>query len=231
MVIDISQETRPVLIMGDTHTIGHKLQEKLSQLKDVVVILMGDTSLGFDHQAKEGRNLDRLQETCERNNINFLLFRGNHCDPSYFKVTKKVRPNITLLADYTYIESNVGLILCIGGGISIDRIARKPGIDYWEDEAVVLKPELCHNVDILLTHVPPSWIGPFGINAFVAPYAKGDKTLAAELKEERAIIDKLVELCQPVQMYSGHMHEHSQRDFNGCRFHILDIFEIQELKP
>ena len=53
------------------------------------------------------------------------MVRGNHDDPSYFNEEKINFTNIKSVPDYSIITVGDYHILCVGGGISIDRLYRK----------------------------------------------------------------------------------------------------------
>lgn len=227
-IIDLKEDPRPLVLLSDIHGEFWRLTKKLENLNDLIIIQLGD--FGIFGQFGEEKQLDNLNKVCQNNNITLIVYRGNHENDSFFKEINPLSSNITLIPDYTYLETQKGTILCVGGAISIDRGARTEFIDYWAGEKFILKPHLVKEVDILLTHSAPSWIGP-GVDApIIKHYERFDPKLVADLLKERADIDWLFELAKPKRAYAGHFHQKYTAENNGCRARILKIFEFLEIQ-
>ncbi len=228
MTLNFQEDSRPIVLLGDVHGSFIGLGKKLKDLSDLIIIQLGD--FGFYGQFGEKMQIDGLNEICQKNNISLLVFRGNHDRDFDFSEVNYFSSNITFLADYTYLETQKGTILCVGGAISIDRSARTEFIDYWAGEKFALKPYLVKEVDILLTHSAPSWLGP-GVDApIIKHYERFDPKLVADLLKERADIDWLFELAKPKRAFCAHFHAHYTAENNGCSARILEIFEFLEIQ-
>lgn len=218
----------PVLICGDLHGEWDALFRKLESLKleNCILIGVGDLGIGFKSPDKQHKEIEFVNNRFKKRNIQFKGCRGNHDDQGYFLGSVKLS-NFELLPDYTYREFNGEKFLFVGGAVSVDRRGRVPNMSWWEDEAMVLKPELVKKVDVLITHSCPSYNGPFEKGA-ISGWCERDSTLWEECVEERKLHDKLIELCECKKHYCGHFHLSSDVEVNGCRSKILDILEIVE---
>lgn len=111
--------------------------------------------------------------------------RGNQDNPAYFDGETFRHRRMMCMPDYSIIQACSHTILCVGGGISIDRVYRKdkwqadqkkrfrgilaPVNDrldkhfYWTEEVPILDDVQLHKinqkfaVDIVITHTTPSF--------------------------------------------------------------------------
>lgn len=218
--------SKPFFLCGDIHGQFGQLGYILSNFSDCNFLVIGDCGVGLQQPKTESYRLSVLNEICVENNITLLFGRGNHDRKIDFD-NRFLKSNIQAIADYTYFEEKK--MLWIGGGISIDRKIRKENVEWWSDEKIDFRYDFPEEVENLVTHVPPNWVGPNGMNKSIANFAEKDKTLWAELQEERAAVDKLFEAYKPKRSYHGHMHCSETGSFGGCLSKILNIFEIVEI--
>lgn len=147
-------------------------------------------------------------------------------------------------------------ILCVGGGISIDRKYRMnewkkycikyriEGIQddilsknfYWAGETPVYNDEMLgligsqFSIDTVITHTAPHFcelISKSGLQSFAAL----DESLLNDVEEERATMTKLynrlVNDSHPLKRwYYGHFHQTWSSSINGVLFKMLDIIEF-----
>ena len=216
-----------IYILGDTH--GHWLRffqdvERLD-IRDALVIHVGDVGVGFSSQEGEYTKLHNLNKKLAERNINMIAIRGNHDEPQYFS-DNTTFSHLELLRDYTTREINGEKFLFVGGAISVDRYYRSSGIDYWPEEAFVLDEEKAQKCDVLITHTAPSWIGPSHHNGFCVQFFGNDPKLKEELGEEREKMNRLFELTRPNHLFCGHFHTSECKYNSGCWGRILDINEL-----
>jgi hypothetical protein len=134
--------------------------------------------------------------------------------------------NIKFVPDYTVIREGGQNILCIGGAISIDRIVRKAGRDYFPNEVVAYKPSMLKNlrdVNVVATHIMPHFIPPFNQDSeLIRNYATHDKNLVAELVEERQIMTKIykdITVNNDITLWAyGHMHSWNNTFYEKTKF-------------
>ena len=100
---------------------------KTHNMNDSVIIVCGDIGMGFHKLAYYDVALTKINNAAEKLNSDVYFFRGNHDDPSYFNGKEFILSNVKLIPDYSVIEVNGETpmnLLCVGGGISIDRSYR-----------------------------------------------------------------------------------------------------------
>lgn len=225
-----------VYIVGDTHGEWSNLLYHIDNLglRDCCLLHVGDVGIGFKLPAEQQSDIFVLNNLFGERNIQFKAIFGNHDDQSYFDGSVNL-PYFELLPNYSYRNFNGEKFLFVGGGISIDRkyrirhdATRKDGrFSYWKNETFVLKPELVEEVDVLITHSGPTWIGPFEKSG-IDYYCKDDETLWEECVKEREDHNKLIELAKPKKHYLGHFHQSQFVSLNGCDHKLLNILEIVE---
>lgn len=226
-------ENKPMYFMGDNHGEYEIMFDLINkhELTDCYFIHMGDGGEGFVHTEKQLRQFIHLNEFFKARNIHYMSIRGNHSDPFYFKTENQMPlSNFELIEDYTVVEYSGKLIQFIGGAISIDRTVRHEGISYWSNEVVNFDEDKCQKVDVLVTHTAPSWCFPQKFNRIVYDWSLRDASLLKELTTERAIMDKIFNICQPSIHLYGHFHSSWTEEVNNCKHKLLDINEIWELK-
>ena len=113
-----------IIVSGDIHGEFNTLVFKLCvryQMRDTLLIIAGDCGFGFE---KPGYYTNMLKENSGRLSKanNWIVFvRGNHDNPAYFNGKTFAYKRMIAVPDYTVIQACGKSILCIGGGISIDR--------------------------------------------------------------------------------------------------------------
>ena len=131
---------QPTYIIGDIHGEVGFFKTRIQndeKIHDCNLIICGDIGLGFYAESKHRGDYNVLSKFLFERNVMLYLLRGNHDDPSYF--TKHIidKENIITLEDYTILKIGKTHILCIGGGISIDRTQRIKRYEknlYWAKE-------------------------------------------------------------------------------------------------
>ena len=227
-------ETENIYGLGDTHdlsTIGLLVDHY--NLSNCVLIHLGDAGEGFGHNPVERNSpilFDRVNPILEERNIQLLIVRGNHSNPSYFDRNhffNKELSNIEFVEDYSYKQINDKTFLFVGGATSIDRQARTIGLDYWTNEVFNLPDNLTtiKPADVLITHSAPIECPPYGF-ANIVGWFKNDPTLKEDLIKERSDISTLVKLSGVSQVYMGHFHQTVSERIDHIFYRILNINEI-----
>lgn len=216
--------------IGDIHGNFNTFKKyiKRYEIKDSIFIICGDCGLGFSSYDGDINEVVRLNKLLVENNCYIICVRGNHDKPSLFNGEKRFEyGNIICVPDYTvissYIDENtdndpIDNILCVGGGISIDRIQRKqlyleriknylkynPNGDrskvrelYWEDEIPIYDEEKLDNIkkyglliSNVITHTSPSFTNPHD-KVGISHFLSEDKKLNDDLNYEREVMDKI----------------------------------------
>lgn len=129
--------TEQVIFLGDLHGNFDTLLcwLKNNNIKDTALIVCGDVGLGFYKPQYYRLKFEAINKFCKENNCRLLFIRGNHDDPEYFngdnvdKSSSVTFDYVHAVSDYSCIQvwkenEIVHTILCVGGGVSIDRTWR-----------------------------------------------------------------------------------------------------------
>lgn len=242
-------EAKCVVVSGDIHGDFHTLTFKMCnqyQMTDTLLIVAGDCGFGFNMPGYYDQ-VYRKDVIKLRKANNWIAFvRGNHDNPAYFNEERIVNKRWKTIPDYAIITACGHNILCVGGGISIDREQRKKQQArhslantgyYWKDEAPVFSKEIVDElplqIDTIVTHSAPSFCEKQNKN-FLNDWAEWDETLLDDIKEERETLnrlhDYLLEKGHPLkEWYYGHFHESWTGYFNEVKYKMLDIMEFAQI--
>jgi Icc-related predicted phosphoesterase len=233
-----------IIFCGDVHGLDNlkkMFTYNCKDIKDSLIIICGDIGLGFYSPVIEKNIIKDCNEILKLNNNHAILFRGNHDNPNLFKNKSKYNLKyITIIRDYTVLKTKKYNILCIGGGISIDRTNRIPNKSYWNKEIVKnltdnLKKEIIEydHIDIIATHNAPTFIPPVNksINEqgyMVENWSFYDKTLKQDVWNDRQTLNKFYDFIikhHNIQYwFYGHFHNSYYTEYNNIKFIGLDMF-------
>ena len=195
---------------------------------DAIIISAGDNLIGFNSDAYYERIFSKMNEILAKNNTTILFIRGNNDDPSFFREEKINFTNVKTIPDYSVIKTKHGNILCVGGGLSIDRVWRKKQQDrlssissdkkkilYWKDEMPIFDDdkmkELSESgikISGVVSHVAPTFAFP-DIADSLDDWCTKDADLARDIENERLVMDKIYDALRsmgnrPSFWYYGH---------------------------
>lgn len=239
--------------IGDTHGMRpvFSIVDRL-KITNSNLIHVGDFGLGFVSIMQDVNNLLAVDEMLINTQNKLYVVRGNHDNPIFWDKSKGLNlpklHNIHLVDDYSVLDIENKKILCVGGGISIDRQLRKddrPYPSWWKDEEFQWHPGKFNRVvnnhstmDIIVTHSAPSACHPRGVDA---PIVNGwhnielehGNNLKGELQMERKKIDMLkdavLKAYKPTNWFYGHFHTSKTEIIDSVRFQALNINEICEI--
>ena len=222
-----------ILVCGDIHrefSISHKMASNIRRMiPGTILIQVGD--FGLFNQEKDEPVLENLNALLYEKGVKLLVIRGNHDNPELFKKFSWDRfQNIKFLEDYTYLKINDAVFGFVGGAISIDRLDRSEGLDYWKDEHFFLDSKKSKKCDVLITHTAPPYIGPGRIEGLCVYYCDRDERLPSALTKERIDLETLIKKTKPKKHYCGHFHCSFHGEKHGCVSRILAINEILEIQ-
>ena len=239
--------------IGDTHgmrpvfSIVDRFKIEKSNL-----IHVGDFGLGFVSIMQDVKNLEVIDEMLIDTQNKLFVVRGNHDNPIFWDKSKGLNlpklHNIHLVDDYSVLDIENKKILCVGGGISIDRQIRKddrPYPSWWKDEEFQWHPGKFNRVvnnhntmDIIVTHSAPSACYPRGVDAPIVNdwhnvELQHGNNLKGELQMERKKIDMLkdavLKAYKPTNWFYGHFHTSKTEIIDLVKFQALKINEICEI--
>ncbi len=237
-------------IHGEFKTLLFELKRK--EITNAVVIVAGDCGIGFEKPAYYDQLYNKLAVILDKIDCTLLLLRGNHDDPEYFAKKLIGFPRMKTIPDYSVVRFGGRNILCVGGAMSIDRKHRLDAMwlatikgrpipkCYWEDEAAVYDEKAFEElkasgiaVDTIITHTAPSFCEPH-TKSGVACWLVGDEKLAADLQNERGIMDRiherLMQDAHPLrEWYYAHFHNSYTEYISDVKYSMLDIQELRML--
>lgn len=228
-----------LLACGDLHGKLEELVFKLCTqygLQDAVCFCAGDIGLGFYEENYYHRLLEELNQKLVKSNNNLCLVRGNHDDPDYWNAGRFNFSNILLIPDYTCIRVMDTTVLCIGGAVSVDRILRTEGKDYWSGEGFQYKPALLQGLipDVVITHSAPHFCFPYTKEGIVS-WMEKDAILQHDVDKERyahaSVYEELkMNGATPSQWIYGHFHSSHTDHYEQTKFVLLNELEVYEVK-
>ena len=257
MINLIKHNQQDVYVIGDLHGNFELLEDYIRErdfISNCILIAAGDCGFGFKPLHAYLWEMENLNFALSQKNCILYMVRGNHDDPQYFNKQLINLSNVHTIEDYSVIEVGLYNILCVGGGISIDRLLRlsydnerKKTIEelhlpttfhpsYWDNEMPIFNEEKLNEIKdsgIMITHVvshtSPSFcfkVGTKGIETWI----NADKNLLKDLSEERQIMtklyDKLMEDKHPIMKWVfGHFHQHHEENINSIHFVTLHHIE------
>lgn len=127
-----------VYVVGDIHGNFKIIKNRIKEgdISNSVIIFAGDVGIGFEKKGYYKQEFTKLNKFLKTVDVTLLFVYGNHDDSTYFNEELINHSNIKTLPDYSVvsihqdwdsdmIEPPKYSILCVGGGISIDREYRK----------------------------------------------------------------------------------------------------------
>jgi hypothetical protein len=187
----------------------NKYREKSGNFSNSLIIFTGNCGIGCDDM-DYNEYFTKLNKILEYNNTFVMFIRGNDDNPSYFDGKSLNLSNIKAIPDYSIIEVGGKNMLCIGGGLSINRLWKKdhekklnslPGnikkTLYWENEVPVFDAdvikEIAKNITELycvVSHSAPSFVAP-DKELLDDTWSDVDKALINDTRATRITYDRI----------------------------------------
>lgn len=213
----------PIYVCGDLHGDFQPIKPYIEKygLSDCSLIFCGDVGLGF-MPVNTWHNMVsdlKLSNCLKKHKIDCYFIRGNHDDPAWFDDKVVHTKHLKAVSDYSVLSSPNHNILCVGGGISIDRTIRKIRMQiaisrylmfhisatmqeakakliplYWENEAPVYNEsaldKLTCQIDTVCSHVAPKEFIPYTKPGGI--WLKNDKSLLEDCENERQVLSNVL---------------------------------------
>lgn len=254
-------EAQNIVVSGDIHGDFNQLVYKLCvqyRMRDTVLIVAGDCGFGFEKQESYENMVKRNAKRMNEANNQIVFVRGNHDNPAYFDGCTFKHQRFMAVPDYTILQVCSHAILCVGGGISIDRQHRVQVWEgkqarsasnnpadklarnvYWVTEVPVFDEEKMiaisaqYAVDTIITHTAPSFCELL-IKKNLREWAVIDSNLLVDVIAERITMDRLHNRLKtdhhPVShWFYSHFHQSWYCNIDGVLFRMLDIMEFYRL--
>ncbi len=212
-------------IIGDIHGDWQRYFHICKSLPDGS-IQIGDHGQGFKNDATY----------CDESLLkrNHLFFQGNHDSP------EQCRQQANFLGSVGYRAP----VFWIGGGFSIDKCLRRPGISWWEDEQLteaqrkyalelyeVIKPKfvLSHDAPTMAARavLEPLLTREALIGGANPGYVQA-KLAGVGQSVLSAVMQQMLEIHAPERWYFGHFHTSKNFMLSGYRtqFTCVNIMEV-----
>lgn len=232
---------KDLYFIGDIHNNVPELIDRIRKfnIKSSILIQLGDFGIGFpqvDYNLYEETYYGLSLFLLKRNCIMYVI-RGNHDNPRYFDGKFEYNDTLKFVKDYDILNIENHNILCIGGGISVDRTYRKKyNQGWWKDEIVdydLKKVENIKNVDIVVSHSAPSFVYPHlynDPNIVLRHWMDEDKDLWDDVVKERSYLEnvyKKLTLFNTINYwFYGHFHQSNTQLIDKTNFKLLNIYEF-----
>lgn len=211
------EETKKSIAEAETDELDHysallrRKQQMLrktsnSSYENSLIIVTGSNHFGFvDNQVLMEDILSTANEVLSDVNTILLFIRGNEDNPLFYDGQKINLSNIKAIPDYSLVKTANHTILCVGGGISIDRLwkMKKESSNtkkqiYWNSENTAVDDKLYQTlknenaaVDVVITHDAPTFVFPEINYDILNKWAKKDKNIKHDIEEERLVMDNI----------------------------------------
>lgn len=100
---------KPIIVVGDVHGYYNTVVSfiKNNNISNFILLFAGDTGCGFSSKNSLQVQLQKLDKICVKNNINVLMLRGNHDDPSYFNTDEPFEFSNLYKENFPYVNFKV----------------------------------------------------------------------------------------------------------------------------
>lgn len=227
--------TPDLIVIGDLHGLWDTLFYHIKQLKlnDITIIVAGDCGFGFEKPEYYVQKYNKFKKYLVENNVHILFIRGNHDNPSYFNGENVIDlPHFKTLKDYTVLEFNDKTILCIGGGVSIDRTMRTSS-SYWYGEEFIFNAELMpvEPITHIITHIFFA-LPQLCKNGLIEEFSKEDDKLILALDTEKKNVELLLNFIKEKgwdieHWYFGHYHNELDFIYEGIECSCIDMLHYK----
>lgn len=248
-------DTTGIAVCGDIHGNYKELVHKCCiqyGMRDTLIIVAGDCGFGFDKFGYYDNTYKQCSKRLTSFNNYVVFIRGNHDNPAYFDGKQANYKRWKALPDYSVLRACDHTILCVGGAISVDRVARTldrryvvmpkdpltPNL-YWHKEHPVFDQTKLdsisevYRIDTVITHTAPSFC-ELTSHAGLEYFTRYNEGLMDDIKYERRTMDRLhgylKEHGHPLQFwYYGHFHQSWHAEIEGVRFNMIDCMELRKI--
>lgn len=207
-----------------------------------IVIFNGDC--GFMERPIEDviDALSRYNDMFEKKNVHIFFIRGGGEDPSWFNDGKILLSNIKCIEDYSLIITKHVNILCVGGGVSIDKTwkeskketeSSKDALPSY-DENKLSQLVSSHYIHAVLTPTQPTFVSPYIDSITSSEWLKDKKNLIEMIWSSRLVSDRIYSYlaCDCTSLpfiwlhqLSGNLMSRSSR-INNIVFHPIQNSQI-----
>jgi len=218
-------QPRRVLVAGDWHgnlewacSVIRRVPQLLAGEQTRLILHLGD--FGIWPGADGERYLSSVSAVLNQAEAQLGFIDGNHEDFDQLAVLANraepgvpvaITPNIVHLPrGYRWRWHGRSWLAC-GGGVSLDRAARTPGADWWQEEEITPGQEAAitagGHADVMVCHDCPSGVA----HTFGRPPAWWDPADLARNQSHRQRLQRIADAVRPAHLMHGHLHRAYQR--------------------
>lgn len=148
----------------------------------------------------------KVNKKLRKNNTVVVFVRGCEDNSTIFNDNVLDLSNVKAVPDYTVIDANGFNVLCVGGGISLNRSWKMKHLDtlpiyetydkneatFYNEEAMLEIEKLDIDINLIVTYDSPSFTCPSHIlsDAYTG-WSNADETLCDDIIKNKAVMDKL----------------------------------------
>ena len=234
-MIKLPDTIKSLYLCGDVHQNYELIKYYVANrhLKDCCIIGLGDIGLGFNPKY-DAQIFPLINKKLSLSGCYWVTLYGNHDSPMSFRDDSCVMENGNTrnwikVPNYTVVNACGKNILCVCGGVSIDRTWRiANGIGYWPDEQVKYQPKVDEKIDIICSHSAPSFAPPTDKGDSVMMWSRYDPDLLKDLEIERTTLDRVYDDYKDTitHWYYGHFHQSLEAKINNVYFRCCNIGEL-----
>lgn len=185
----------------DRHAQDSLIQQSLKAEEGAIIIFNGDC--GFMDRSLDDviEALEKYNSIFSKKNIHVFFIRGGEEDPSWFNGGKVLLSNIKCVEDYSLIVTKYVNVLCIGGGVPINKIwaeAKKnddaslfeQSLPFY-DEAKLSDTVSAHYPHVVMMPTQPTFISPYVASLSDSNWLKDKDGLIESIWKSRLVADKI----------------------------------------
>jgi len=244
------------MVLGDVHAEWGELNKLITRRKPDVILQCGD--FGFWPYWRTFSKLHgKVTHVLGNAKCDLYFCDGNHEDHSRLKVTESpsnrflidahreiTLPHIYFMKRGSTLELDGTKYLFVGGGLSIDKHLRTPGVDWFKEEILQEKDiEGIGNTDVVISHTCPTYFpiektcfrcknimkpimadvgGKPMLLSYVCDCGYEKEELGKSFDDSRYVLDKVFDIAKPKKWYFGHWHTNLSGTYKDCAWECLN---------
>ena len=222
--IDMAPDLEKIMVVGDWHHHSAWASYVLAEAKKMgvdTIIQVGD--LGY-WPLRGGTFFSSLMNEVSDLGLRFYWLEGNHESVDQLTPGKSYGPLQHLPRGFRWQWWDKTW-MSVGGGVSVDKHWRTPGLDWFPEETLSLaEATYCARpgeVDIILSHDCPDQVDIPGLGEHAGWYPAD---AIAESEGHRAVLGEICDAVRPDLLIHGHLHINhiTDRESSGTRVIGLD---------
>ena len=221
-----------ILFAGDWHGNLRAVEfciDKAKKAGCVAIVQLGDFGYGWDIVEDGCRFTKKVSLAAQAAGIPIYWIDGNHENFDHLEMSANIHggnpvelePGVRYLPRGTVLVLNGMKALAVGGGYSIDKAYRVPGVTWWpQEETTFVDVEIARNigpVDVVLAHD----VCKTGFEIMRTLSAGLNVSMPAPARN-RALLEFVLDSGRPSFWFHGHYHMSYHAPYGGTIFRGLN---------